>query len=210
MSTINVALHKKWGMAGWRKNLGTVPIGTVPVVALFGDWPSRDCPQQLEKNLSRQRQLFKPVIMMVGRTELTFDHCGAFEIVADGQFLCDADAAMGLDGVLANKFGGPRYLRLAGGYGGHAFGGRQVELQCRHCRHGFALFNFHEHIDHAVLQHLKARDGLAKLVTLARIFQRALMQLECDAAGFGADRYCCFVDNLFDQRKASTFSTEPM
>ena len=46
---------------------------------------------------------FKPLIMIIGRTKLAFDHCGAFEIVAYSEFLRDPNAAMRLDRVLADK-----------------------------------------------------------------------------------------------------------
>jgi len=55
---------------------------------------------------------FKAIIMVIGRTELAFDHRRTFEIVADGQFLRDTDAAMRLDGVLANELRAARNLAL--------------------------------------------------------------------------------------------------
>ena len=64
--------------------------------------------------LCRQRQLFKTIEMIVGRTELVFDHCGALEIMADRQLLRDADAAMRLYRILAHELRCLGNFRLAG------------------------------------------------------------------------------------------------
>ena len=67
------------------------------------------------------------------------------------------------------------------------------------------MLNFHEHVDHPVLKHLEARNWLTELVTLARIFERALMQLSGHAAGFCADCNSCFIHDTFDKRQACAF-----
>jgi len=143
--------------------------------------------------------------MMIDATKLVFDHCCAFEIMANGEFVCDADAAMRLHGILSDKFAGPPDFGFGLADRCHAFIGWRVDIECRHDRHGPCLLNLHEHIDHTVLQHLESADRLAKLLALLRIFQRAFMQFCRHAAGFCADRNGCFIDNLFNQRQASAF-----
>ena len=112
---------------------------------------------------------------------------------------------MCLDGALANKLCRARNLRLASRYRRHAFGSGQIKLKRRHGGHGFRLLDLHEHVDHPVLKHLEARNWLTELVTLAGIFERALMQLSGHTAGFCADCYGCFVDDAFDKRQACAF-----
>ena len=131
--------------------------------------------------------------MMIRRTELILDHRCPLKEMADRQFLRDANTAMCLDGALANKLCRARNLRLASRYRRHAFGSGQIKLKRRHGGHGFRLLNFHEHVDHPVLKHLEAGNWLTELVTLARIFERALMQLSGHTAGFCADCNSCFV-----------------
>jgi hypothetical protein len=46
---------------------------------------------------------FKTLIVIIGRTKLAFDHRCPFEIMADGELLRDADAAMCLNGILADE-----------------------------------------------------------------------------------------------------------
>jgi len=117
MSTKNVALHNNW-------YLGVLPLsnfghamqpglrilsaeGEAGRFSLYpldgverGSWTTA-----LSARLCRQSQFFKPVKMMICRAKLALDHGCAFEIMADGKFLRDADTAMRLDCVLANKFG---------------------------------------------------------------------------------------------------------
>ena len=54
-------------------------------------------------SLIRQCQPFKAFIMVICRAELILDHRGPLEEMANGQFLGDANAAMRLNGVLADK-----------------------------------------------------------------------------------------------------------
>src|SRR3546814_14907885 len=48
--------------------------------------------------------------VMVGASELALDHRRALEIMSDGQFLRDAEAAMGLERILDDEPGAARNL----------------------------------------------------------------------------------------------------
>lgn len=65
--------------------------------------------------------------------------------------------------------------------------------------HRFCLFDLHEHVNHAVLQYLEAGNGLAELLALLRIVERAFVQLCHHAGRFGAHRDGCFVNHAVDQ-----------
>ena len=47
-----------------------------------------------------------------------------------------------------------------------------VELQRGHQRHRDGLFDFHEHVDDAVLEHLEVADRLAELLALLGVIER--------------------------------------
>jgi hypothetical protein len=47
----------------------------------------------------------KTLIVMIGRTELAFDHRCTFEIMTDGQLLRNANATMRLNRILTDKVG---------------------------------------------------------------------------------------------------------
>jgi len=97
--------------------------------------------------------------------------------MANSEFLRNADAAVRLNSVLADKPGRARYLCLARRYRRHAFRTGKVKLERRHCRHRFRLLDLHEHIDHTVLENLKTRNWLTELVTLPRIIERSFVKL---------------------------------
>src|SRR3546814_5010445 len=94
--------------------------------------------------------------MEIGAAELAFDHRRALEIMADRQFLRDADAAMGLDSVLTHEIAAARDLCLCRRHRRHTLVRGQAELQRAHDRHRTRLFYLHPHVDHAVLVHRSA------------------------------------------------------
>ena len=124
--------------------------------------------------------------------------------MADVELIGHAHAAVQLHRVLADEAAGLAHLHLEGG--GRLLRLRPVALIHAHGRHvhqGLGLFVLHEHIDHAVLQHLELADGLAELLARLAVFHGVLVEHLHAAHGFGAHRQDAFVDDLFEQRQAA-------
>ena len=126
--------------------------------------------------------------MVVGVAKLLFDHGQAFEVVAALVFHGHADAAMQLDGLLADEAGAAADLDLGGGDGGVAGGG--VGLgggEGGVDGHRAGLFEHDQHVDRAVLQGLEAADGDAELLAGFKVVGGELDQCVHRADGLGAE-----------------------
>ena len=145
---------------------------------------------------------------MVDGAELAFDHCGALEVVAHGQLIGHAHAAMDLDRGLANELGRATDLDLGCRNGLGAVMCAFVQLQGGHIGHGQGLFDIDEHVDHAVLQNLESGDSRTELLALTGIFQGVLVHPAHGTDALGADGGDGFVDNLLDQRQACTLDAD--
>ena len=99
-------------------------------------------------------------------------------------------------------------LALAAETADGAFGA--VELQRRHQGDGDGLFDFHEHVDEAVLEHLEVADRLAELLALLGVIERRGVEHAGQAAGFGADGGGGFIDDLFDERQGAAGGADDM
>jgi hypothetical protein len=84
--------------------------------------------------------------------------------VADRQFLVMPMPPCVWIAFWPTNFAPRRNLGLALRYGGHALVRGLVEVQRGIGRHRLGLLDLHEHVDHAVLQHLEAGNGLAELL----------------------------------------------
>ncbi|MNQ85399.1 hypothetical protein D3C85_1005610 [compost metagenome] len=119
------------------------------------------------------------------------------------QFPGHADAAVQLDAFLGHQRANAADGELGGGQG--AFAGDAVGVVQRGggVDDGRArLFNFQQHIGHAVLQGLEAADGRAELAACAQVFQRGVAGAVHRAHGFGAQRQDAAPGGAFQQRIA--------
>src|SRR5665213_649535 len=120
--------------------------------------------------------------VVIHRAELGLDQRRALEVMADRHFLGHAHAAVELDGVLADEAAGAADLDL----------GRRDrlgpvmrdlgKLDVSHVGHRHRLLELHEHIDHAVLEHLEGSDGGAELLALPGVFDGASVKTTQDSA----------------------------
>jgi len=126
---------------------------------------------------------------MIGRiAELHVDRGDPLEVMADIQFVAHAHAAMKLDGLLGDKARGIADLRFRAGrqFRTVRLSGREAQVQVLHKRD--RLFKRDEHVDHAVLQHLKRAERDTELLARLGVFERHRIQFAHRPDGFGAQR----------------------
>src|SRR6476659_10250174 len=116
------------------------------------------------------RQLRVPGDVVVRRAELVLQRGEPLEVVADGQFLGHAHAAVQLDRLLAHKTCGPADRRLGGRYRARTDIWFRLEVEHREIHRGDGLLDFNVHVDHPVLKDLKAADRLLELLALFAVF----------------------------------------
>ncbi len=122
--------------------------------------------------------------------------------MADVEFVGHAHAAVELNRVLADEAAGFADLDFRRRCRFLTFGFAFAELQRHHVGDRDGLFVVHEHVDHAVLQHLELADRHAELLAGLAVFDSRVVQNLHGADGFGRKRRDAFVDDLFDQWQA--------
>ena len=134
--------------------------------------------------------------------ELGVDHGQALEVVTDAEFVGHAHATMQLHGLLAHEAAGLADLHLGSGRGLLALGFVLAQLQVDHVGDGHGLLMVHEHVHHAVLQHLELADGHTKLLAGLAVLDRVIDQHLHAAAGFSRQGSDALVGDELDERQA--------
>ena len=109
---------------------------------------------------------------------------------------------MDLHRLLADEASRLADLHFRGGGGLLALDFTLTQLQRHHVGDRGGLFGVHEHVDHAVLQHLEFADRHAELLAGLGIFDRGVHQHAHRANGFGCMRRDGFVRHLLDELEA--------
>ena len=122
--------------------------------------------------------------------------------MTNSQFVCHAHAAVNLHGFLSDKT--PSLTNFDLGRRGSLFPLDLVfaKLQRGHIGHGNGLFMLHEHIDHAVLEHLEFANRCAELFALTGILHGHLVGHTHHAASLGTQSGNRLIGNLLDQWQA--------
>ena len=129
------------------------------------------------------------------------EHGQPLEVMADIEFVGHAHAAMKLHRLLADEAAGLADLHLGRRGRLLALDIALVELERDHQRDRGRLLVVHEHVDHAVLQHLELADRHAELLARLGVFDRGVEQHLHRADRFGGMGGDGFVGHLLDQAK---------
>src|SRR6266702_810818 len=148
--------------------------------------------------------------MVGGVTELNVDGAYALEVMPDVQLVAHPHAPVKLHGLLCDKACGVSDLRLRAGrqFRSIWFLGGEAEIQMLGERN--RLFERYEHVDHAVLQHLKGAESDPELLARFTILQRRGIQHGHGTDRFGAEGCDCPVAARFERCYGFSFGPKQL
>src|SRR5258708_22400412 len=147
--------------------------------------------------------------VVIGVAEHRIDHADALEVMADLVLVGHADAAMKLDGLLADIAPGTAGLDLGGGDGAAALAFiRRLGHHGGEIFHAARLLQGDEHVDGAMLERLEGADRDAELLARLQVLDCELVHHRHRADRLGGERGDGEVDRALDDRQRLVLPSE--